>query len=283
MPSTYPSQYKHAKPAKMPSAFNGVITGAGHSSVYLTPVQEERILNWREGAETPVKPMIKSAPASVDVSLRSKSSGGKSGGGASGTVCTCTCTCGGMGTDCPACGSPPTSCGCSVHSPRSKSSRKSKKSDQSPNANVKGYYSSKRTASSSNMTTTLPAMMTVRPRTPPPGRRPPVLNMTKANMYRGDKKGMPSPEQLEAYRLGSPPPPQFGGAPMVLGPEREAAVPEQPQPPPPLPRIAGARDPMSTNYWRQMFPPAAGGMPIFRAGIHPPQAFGMPAGGAFGF
>ncbi|KAE8542451.1 hypothetical protein D1P53_001230 [Cryptococcus gattii VGV] len=68
MPSNYPAPPQYAKPAKIPGAFKGVITGAGHSSIYLTPVQEERIINWRETSTSsqPSRPKVKSGPASSE-------------------------------------------------------------------------------------------------------------------------------------------------------------------------------------------------------------------------
>lgn len=96
MPSNYPAPPQYAKPAKIPGPFKGVITGAGHSSIYLTPVQEERIINWRETSTSsqPSQPKVKSAPASVR--LPSNSS------------CTCTYT------DCQEGPSAITSCNCSL-------------------------------------------------------------------------------------------------------------------------------------------------------------------------
>lgn len=226
MPSKYPASPRYAKPTKIPGAFNkGVITGAGHSSIYLTPVQEERILNWREASTSsqPRRPNVRSAPASVRLPSNS-------------SICTCTCT------DCQGNPSPIMSCCCSGHSPKSKTSRQSKK-DKGPNSHVKSYYSRNTAPESSNMTPTLPTMMTVRPKTVPIGRQPPKI---KANKTWAASR--PTYEQTSPLTAG---PPQWtapGDSPMDITPLNTEI---------PMFRIAGSRDPISQSYWKRMFPPAA--------------------------
>lgn len=214
MPSNYPAPPQYAKPAKIPGAFKGVITGAGHSSIYLTPVQEERIINWRQisTSSQPSRPKVKSAPASVR--LPSNSS------------CTCTCT------DCQESPSAITSCSCSFHSPKLKTPCKSKKG-KGPNSHVKSYYSRNTAPESSNMTSTLPAMMTVRPKTLPVGRQPPKVKINKAWAA-----------SRSSYEQISPPitgPPQWTvpfASPMDMFPANTEIQ---------MPRIAGSRDPISQN------------------------------------
>lgn len=214
MPSNYPAPPQYAKPAKIPGAFKGVITGAGHSSIYLTPVQEERIINWRQisTSSQPSRPKVKSAPASVR--LPSNSS------------CTCTCT------DCQESPSAITSCSCSFHSPKLKTPCKSKKG-KAPNSHVKSYYSRNTAPESSNMTSTLPTMMTVRPKTLPVGRQPPKVKINKAWAA-----------SRSSYEQISPPitgPPQWTvpfASPMDMFPANTEIQ---------MPRIAGSRDPISQN------------------------------------
>ncbi|OWZ66724.1 hypothetical protein AYX14_02314 [Cryptococcus neoformans] len=243
MSNNYPAPPRYAKPAKIPGAFRGVITGAGHSSIYLTPVQEERILNWREASTSsqPSRPKGKSSPASVRLSSNCSS-------------CTCTCI------DCQGGPSRTTSCCCSVHSPKSKTSHQSKKG-KGPNSRVKSYYSRNTAPESSNMTPTLPTMMTVRPKAIPIGRQPPQI---KANKTWAASR--PSYEQISQLRTG---PPQWtapDASPMDITPLNTEI---------PMLRIAGSRDPISQSYWRRMFPPAMPtAMPAF--GVLPPQVFGMP-------
>lgn len=212
MPSNYPAPRQYAKPAKIPGAFKGVITGAGHSSIYLTPVQEERIINWRETSTSsqPSQPKVKSAPASVR--LPSNSS------------CTCTYT------DCQEGPSAITSCNCSFHSPKLATPCKSKKG-KSPNSHVKSYYSRSTAPYSSNMTSTLPTMMTVTPKTLGGGRQPPKVKTNKTWAA-----------SRSSYEQISPPgPPQWTlpcASPMDIFPANTEIQ---------LPRMAGSRDPISQN------------------------------------
>lgn len=58
------------------------------------------------------------------------------------------------------------------------------------------------------------------------------------------KSGQPSAEQVRAHAMGQPPMQQYGNAPAVQPPEVALAVPPQK---PELPRIMGARDPITQN------------------------------------
>lgn len=214
MLSNYPAPPQYAKPAKIPGAFKGVITGTGHSSIYLTPVQEERIINWRETSTSSQlsRPKVTSAPASVR--LPSNSS------------CTCTYT------DCQESSSAITPCSYSFHSPNSKTPCKSKKG-KGPNSHVKSYYSRNTAPDSSNMTSTLPTMMTVRPKTLPVGRQPPKFKINKT--WAAPRS---SYEQILPPLTG---PPQWTvpcASPMDIFPADTEIQ---------MPRIAGSRDPISQN------------------------------------
>nr|XP_031859742.1 uncharacterized protein CI109_004814 [Kwoniella shandongensis]KAA5526814.1 hypothetical protein CI109_004814 [Kwoniella shandongensis] len=237
MPSTHPAwQQTYAMPASPSAAKQQQIrlASAQHSgNMFLNPVQEARILNWRQGASTAtastniVSPTTansskqktkksKSAPASVQFSGSCSSGGG----------------CGGGNQPCPTCASPPTTCSCSTARSPSSTKTKSKHSprtaDTSGKTKVKGYYSSKRkeTSSGMSMTPTLPFMMTVRPKTPPPGRSKPKVRQPPQLNGSSSAAGWSQPPTL------------------MHPPEREVAKPtDQPQ----IPRIAGARDPVSQN------------------------------------
>jgi len=104
------------------------------SSRYLSPIQEQRILTWRDQADSaviPLPPKTKSAPASLSLSKAASSS-------------TCTCGC--------------TSCSCSTKSPPSKSSRQ--KSRQ------KSYYSGTKKKSGSTTVNSAPPVTPITPITP---------------------------------------------------------------------------------------------------------------------
>ncbi|WVF68551.1 hypothetical protein IAT40_003319 [Kwoniella sp. CBS 6097] len=297
-PHTYPAgqgssstRLSKGKPGPQP-----LFLGSGQSSMYLSPVQEARIKSWAAGASTATPPahdpkhkkkISKSAPASVSLS--------KPGSSSQGSNCTCTCTCtvcaasngsGGISRaptyveGCPTCvgqsyngrgddRDPNCSYCQSLILDRDRRGE-TKNAGPGPNANVKGYYSSSRKQTGSNMTKTLPVMMTVRPKTPPRALRNPALALRMATFRKpdpdhdqitgGSGSGSPSspvcpgPQQGRAYEAGSPPPIQWAPAPGQEVPVRQMAIPKAPQAPN-LPRIAGVRDPISTNYYRNMFPP----------------------------
>nr|ODN95582.1 hypothetical protein L204_04123 [Cryptococcus depauperatus CBS 7855] len=236
MSNTYPVPPKIAKPAKVPGAFRGVFTGAGHSNIFLSPVQEARILDWRAGAATPSKSHSKSAPPSAGPGTSKMSSS------------ECTCVSDGRKGNV----SPPSSSSCVAHSYKNKCRK-------GPNSHVKSYYS-KRTGPERSLTTQdLPMSITVRPKTPPAGLRPPKFK-AKSWTSSPTQSGF-IPVTAQSHGL-----PQWTMSPI----QAEAQV-----EPPPMPRIAGARDPISQAYWRRMFPPTV-------PGVLPPQAFGMPAGRLWG-
>ncbi|KAK6908796.1 hypothetical protein I204_01919 [Kwoniella mangroviensis CBS 8886] len=235
--------------------------GSGQSSMFLSPVQEARIDSWRKGASTATPPgpkstKVKSAPASIT---------------SKGSICTCTCTCtqcgGGTVIECPTCGGSMISgsCSCSVHSPRSKSSHKSRRSTgksgdrgNGPNAHVHGYYSSssgKRQTSEKHNTRPEPPLP-VSPKSP--------INF--AVLKATDKLDLTETEKVRPHQVGVLPPVQWPPAPGQEIPMREMAKPAME---PPLPRIAGVRDPVSQNYYRNMFPPYAHGPTPMIPGIHP--------------
>ncbi|ODO00767.1 hypothetical protein L198_03094 [Cryptococcus wingfieldii CBS 7118] len=269
MPSTYPITAEQAKPAKVPGAFRGVVTGAGHSSVFLSPVQERRILNWREGAST-VAPSQKTKSAPPSVGRRSSKGEGSLAG-------SCAYSC----AECQAAASvsaPVTSCSCTFHSVQSRTSHKLRKKK-----GPKSYYSNRTAPESSNMTPTLPAMMTVRPKTPPAGSRPPKLKSPGYNQFVESQGQAPS-----AYGLGMGMGSGAGAPTQWVAPQSNPMAASKPMTAPKaeLPRVAGVRDPISTAYFRRMFPPAPGQVPfggVVMPGAHPPQAFGMPAGGPYSF
>ncbi|WVQ96091.1 hypothetical protein IAU59_003192 [Kwoniella sp. CBS 9459] len=294
-PHTYPAgqgssstRLPKGKPPPQP-----LFLGSGQSSMFLSPVQEARIKSWAAGASTATSPpgtaesrkkkvpQSKSAPASVSLS--------KPGSSSQGSICTCTCTC----TVCAASASNGTGVisraptyvveGCPTCMGQSYSGRGDDKDpncsycqsqdpdrrgisdhdrdggrtkNAGPNANVKGYYSSSRKQTGSNMTKTLPEMMTVRPKTPPRALRNPASGLRMAAFRKPDPNPDPgSPRQQgRAYEAGSPPPIQWAPAPGQEVPVRQMAIPKAPQAPN-MPRITGVRDPISTNYYRNMFPP----------------------------
>ncbi|ODO06879.1 hypothetical protein I350_04239 [Cryptococcus amylolentus CBS 6273] len=240
MPSTYPITAEQAKPAKVPGAFRGVITGPGHSRVFLSPVQEQRILNWREGASTVASSQkTKSAPPSV---------GRRSSKGEGSLAGSCACSC----AECQAAASV-------------------------KEEGHQDYYSNRTAPETSNMTPTLPAMMTVRPKTPPAGRRPPKLKSPGYDQFVESQVQAPSAYGLR-MGMGS-----GAGAPTQwVAPQSNPMAASKPMTAPKadLPRVAGVTDPISTAYFRRKFPPAPGQVPF---GGVPPQAFGMPAGGPYSF
>ncbi|CAD6564138.1 MAG: hypothetical protein TREMPRED_003876 [Tremellales sp. Tagirdzhanova-0007] len=111
----------------------------------------------------------------------------------------------------------------------------------------------------------------------------------RTTSVRPNKKGLPSNKQIMAHKAGTGLATQYGQAPAVPLPEPAlAAPPLQTQSEPP--RIAGARDPVTQNYWRGMFPPAVTptmttGVPMrfVQPGVHPSQMFGMPMGRQWGY
>ncbi|WWC73550.1 uncharacterized protein I206_107522 [Kwoniella pini CBS 10737] len=233
--------------------------GSGQSSVYLSPIQEARIDSWRKGASEATPPgstsksinqnKVKSAPASIDIAS------------SKGSNCTCTCTCtrcgsGGTIEECPTCGGSLTNCSCSIHSPKSKSSHKSRKSNHGQNAHVHGYYSSKRKQNSRKHHNRPEPPLPVSPQSP----------VNFAVLKAPDKLHLPTESQVRAHQLGVLPPVQWPPAPGQEIPMRPMAKPEKE---PPVPRIAGVRDPVSQNYYRQMFPPHGGALPMMIPGIHP--------------
>ena len=117
---------------------------------------------------------------------------------------------------CPVCDSPP-ACSCSTCSPR---------------ARAKGYYKKSKKKSehlsASGQVTSHPSSI--------------HLNAARQVL---NKNGRPNSEQIEAYHVGAPLPPQFGAAPIVPLPEALVAV--LPAQAPTAPRIASARDPISQN------------------------------------
>ncbi|KIR34612.1 hypothetical protein I352_02863 [Cryptococcus deuterogattii MMRL2647] len=110
------------------------------------------------------------------------------------------------------------------------------------------------------MTSTLPTMMTVRPKTLPVGRQPPKFKINKT--WAAPRS---SYEQILPPLTG---PPQWTvpcASPMDTFPADTEIQ---------MPRIAGSRDPISQNYWRRIFPPAMPiAMPVFE--VPAPQVFGM--------
>ncbi|WVQ66372.1 uncharacterized protein L199_004552 [Kwoniella botswanensis] len=236
--------------------------GSGQSSMFLSPVQEARIDSWRKGASTATPPgpkaiNVKSAPASIT----QPSSKGST------RTCTCTCTQCGGGTviECPTCGGSiiSGSCSCSVHSPRSKSSHKSKRSTEKggdkvngPNAHIHGYYSSGRRQTSEKHNTRPEPPLPVSPKSP--------INF--AVLKAPDKLDLTETEKIRPHQIGVLPPVQWPPAPGQEIPMREMAKPAME---PPLPRIAGVRDPVSQNYYRNMFPPYAHGPAPMIPCIHP--------------
>lgn len=204
MPLTHPSPQRSNHTRPPPHT-------APDSRVYLSPIQEQRILSWRDHAQSSApspKTKVKSAPASLSLSKDTSSS---------------TCTCGGK-----------SSCCCSTKTPPSKSSQQ------------KTYYSrrKKKKHSTSAMKNPAPPLTNTAPQlTPvtPTTSISPAMHTTRA---RPDKRGLPSAEQMIAYRAGAGLPPQYGQAPTVPLPEPALAAPPVK---PDVTRIAGVRDPVSQN------------------------------------
>ncbi|WRT69575.1 uncharacterized protein IL334_006564 [Kwoniella shivajii] len=250
MPQTYPGSQRPSTAPRQKSGPTPLFLGSGQSSKFLSPFQEARINSWRSGASNPPPSgpksiKVKSAPASINIASSKASS------------CTCTCNCTQCGShgECQTCGGGVTSCSCSLQSPKSKSSQKSKRSSNGPNTHVKGYYSSHRKQAN--------------PRPEPPLPVSPKSPINFAVLKAPDRLDLPTPEQVRSHQVGVLPPIQWPPAPGQEIPMREMAKPAKE---PPVPRIAGARDPVTQNYWRQMFPPHAP-LPIMGPGL--PPAIGM--------
>ena len=199
MPHTPPSPQPNSRPllAARPAT--------EPNSRYLSPIQEQRILSWRNHAGSPsasTAPKVKSAPASLSLSQAASSS----------TTCpTCSCAYG-----------PNDPCSCSTKSPKSSSKHH------------KSYYSTKKKRSGTTMTSGHSAMTPLTP----------ALPVTPVTPARPDRKGLPSAQQVMAHHAGEAPIPQYGPAPSVPLPEPVLAAPPVK---PDLPRIAGARDPVTQN------------------------------------
>ncbi|ORX37854.1 hypothetical protein BD324DRAFT_403013 [Kockovaella imperatae] len=285
-------------------------TSTTSSSRYLSPIQEQRILSWRDNtvpskpADSPrmttttTTPKIKSAPASLAYS-KSTPTGSS------------------VYSKCPLCAGA-SSCSCSpyeqsatgAHQPRrQKSYYKNSKTKRgttpsrtavsplTPSTPASSPHPQSAKTAHRQMSTDTGYSDSIRYtpdhvkgrlashyaseqgtsdfRTLPPA--PPTYSFSRPN-----KNGMPSPEQVKAYSSGSAPTAQYGPPPTVPLPEPQVVPPPAgPAMQPQLPRIAGVRDPVSQNYFRNMFPPAAGPFGL-QPGLHPPQLFGMPAGRPMG-
>ncbi|GFZ50039.1 hypothetical protein JCM24511_07792 [Saitozyma sp. JCM 24511] len=286
MPHSFPpqphhsssAQHKHTKPHH-PNPPPRPPLGTPRSSAYLSPIQEERILAWRshtsrtpspsDAGPTAQQQQVQSAPASLAFSAHSSAT-------------------------CPQCGK---SCGCATE-----------RSLPTPSSRQKSYYrrsKGHRTRTHGQLTPVTPlssALGHMHAQPSPVVRQPdsgsasasapaptPAALSGRADVPPlPDKNGLPSREQIEAYTNGTSAPTQVGNPPNIFPAEREQAKPS----PQGAARIAGVRDPISTNYFRQMFPPAGGpfmvrpGMPMIpmlAPGLHPPQAFGMGVAPHFGF
>ncbi|KAK8849556.1 hypothetical protein IAR55_004891 [Kwoniella newhampshirensis] len=231
MPNTHPAfQATYMVPATPSPAKQQQLLKASAQSgnMFLSPYQEACILNWRESTSVPSS-STRTSPTRTTTTTKKKTKKSKS---ASASVQT------DSDSPCPSCASPPTTCSCSVRSPsstKSKSQSKSQIEDNLPNRpKIRGYYSStrKQTTSAMSMTPTLPAMMTVRPKTPPAGRTRP-----KVHIQQMGSGGQSAPQT------------QLGQPASVHSPDREVAMPKEE---PTFPKIAGARDPISQNHWRHV-------------------------------
>ncbi|OCF43896.1 hypothetical protein I317_02339 [Kwoniella heveanensis CBS 569] len=244
-PHTYPvgqpSSSSRLPKGKQPP--QPLFLGSGQSSMYLSPVQEARIKSWAEGASTAATPPPSTATTAAAKKKVSKSAPASSYNG--------------RGDD------RDPNCSYCQSQVSDRDHDRDRHLKGGPNANVKGYYSSSRKQTGSNMTKTLPEMMTVRPKTPPRALRNPASALRMATFRKPDpdQTGTSSPvspghgQQARAYEAGSPPPIQWAPAPgQDVLPVRQMTVPRAPQAPN-MPRIAGVRDPISTNYYRNMFPP----------------------------
>ncbi|WWC92919.1 uncharacterized protein L201_007882 [Kwoniella dendrophila CBS 6074] len=244
-PATGPRSNTTGQPQHMSS---------GQSSVYLSPVQEARIDSWRKGASEATSPTIKQKPKTVK-SHKSKSAPASIGHSSSSKgSCTCTCTqC--EGYQCPTCGGELTNdCSCSIHSPKSRTSQKSKKSGSNI---IHGYYSSGRKRQ-------LSIKHNTRPEPPLPVTEETPINF--AVLKAPDKLDLPNINQVREHQYNVLPPVQWPPAPGQEYPIREMAKPAME---PPLPRIGGVRDPISTNYYRNMFPPHGNMKSMMIPGLHP--------------
>lgn len=230
------------------------------SSIYLSPMQQQRIMTWRSNsakstASTPSaktahsasttsdEAKVKSAPASINLAKGSVSSGGitSSGGMPPPTA-----------HPCRSCTVKRSLCSCSTLSSSSNRREHGGRSAPRPPSGTasgtmtgsgitsnsqtrqKSYYSNKK-----RNKTTASTLTPLTPVTPPSitadsFRQQPVIV---------DKRGMPSPAQVEAFNLGAAPAHQYGAPPVGIMPEPALAMPPKPDPP----RIAGVRDPISTN------------------------------------
>ena len=197
------------------------------NSSYLTPIQEQRILSWRthtsplsSGSSSSSKPAkSQSAPPSIATSRKAGSP---------------------AHSPCPVCAAQTQSiCSCSSNAKRSQGRRRS-------------YYSSKKKGQgmSSGMTSLTPvtsvtsqASRHVQYAVDPGASFQEQGNAGRPPPIKVDKKGLPTAEQVAAYRSGTAPLHQYGPVPLSPLPEPVQAAPKEPE----LPRIAGARDPVTQN------------------------------------
>ena len=245
MPHTYPSPkvgrqndprnpHPHYKPTLTHRSPTTQGLPPSPSSRYLTPIQEQRILSWRDNAAPShvshgshaLQPKIKSAPASLAFS-RTTPTG-------SSTY-----------SRCPICADV-SSCSCT--------SAQYAQAGVKPPRRHRGYY--KKSKNHSGLTISTPAPVT--PRDLPYRETPRIASASRSPSYSGvdqgrrstprpDAKGMPSIDQVQAYTSGAAPPAQYGPAPTIPLPEPKTVPPPDAAAAPAPPRIAGVRDPVSQN------------------------------------
>ncbi|RSH93437.1 hypothetical protein EHS25_007793 [Saitozyma podzolica] len=238
MPHSFPPQPYHSSSAQHtkpqhPNPPPRPPLGTPRSSAYLSPIQEERILAWRSHTSRTSSPsdagpagqqqQVQSAPASLAFSAQSS-------------------------VTCPRCGK---GCGCATE-----------RSLPTPSSRQKSYYrrsKGHRTRTHGQLTPVTPmtsAFGHMHDQTSPVVRQPdsgstpaPAPPRLASISFRAedtplpDKNGLPSREQIEGYTNGTSAPLQVGSPHNVFPAEREQARPS----PQGAARIAGVRDPISTN------------------------------------
>jgi hypothetical protein len=231
MPHTYPSpavrQYEPA--GRRPCQFHKAPQELQplHERRYLSPNQHARVLSWRSQTTSTIhSPSNPTSAANPDAKSKSAPS--------SFTYDTAAPP----SSPCAACIAI-SNCSCSTTVPAS--------SRNSPRSTPRGYYSNKNKRSAKESASNVRTMIPYANPSAPTIQSNQVALTVPPSPAAVDKKGMPSPQQVEAHALGAPPAMQTGNPPMVPIPPGVVAYAVPPKVETPTPRIAGARDPITQN------------------------------------
>lgn len=237
MPHTYPSPALRRQDTKTPlppTPFSNRIPARPalipNNSRYLTPNQQAGILSWRSNTSTsapsPTSVDHSSPPTTTQSGKNKDLSKVKSAPSSLNLLpLSSQCVCSGGSV-----------CSCETHP-----------SANSPNKGARGYYSNKKKKRSSTTETSTPGPVTPSfghsvPSPIPHNTSTPAMQAYYAqspSYPTGDKKAMHPPQNIHPYTA---PHAQYGQAPIMPVPEGVVAM-----PPKDVPRIAGARDPISQN------------------------------------